>query len=577
MNCKIIAHIKGTDIVGLVVISFLMWLTVKNVDVCWGTAETLLLRSLPTLGIVALSVWMAAGTRSAQYSVQDVLVILWMTYCFVRAFAGNEYPCASQVLRDMGFFALYFILRTLLSCGNIPPCVLIGMIVIGGCYEGLLGLSQIIYGTGRHYLYQLTGSFLNPGPYSAYPLMALVVGLTAKEKLLGLASKVSETARIHFEYVYLSCMMLLAFVVIVTWSRAAIVSFVLVALCFYKKHYWSHRYIVWIATGSCCLLLYFLKQGSADGRLLTWTAALTTWLHCPWVGVGIGGFHNACAEGMAELYAANADNLLFASGNVAEYAFCDFIKVLVEQGIVGGLFCAATSIVVLYNVYGWSRPLFYGMISLVIFSLASYPFELHPYRIVVVLLAAATQTWRVPIAVGSLRKPLVGFLLLGLTAVTLVVAKESKKRFLAQSEAWMLGGRQNVAFVNDFYKILPVESDNAQFLFDFARTLRDAGRYNDSNAMLRQGSLVSGDPMFYVLQGNNYKDLACPGLAETAYLKAHAVMPNRMYALYQLLLLYQSTNQAEKARSIAGRILRMSPKVSSPATEEIINKAKKCI
>lgn len=133
------------------------------------------------------------------------------------------------------------------------------------------------------------------------------------------------------------------------------------------------------------------------------------------------------------------------------------------------------------------------------------------------------------------------------------------------------------AFIKDYYELLPQESDNPRFLFDFAKTLREAGRFNDSNAMLRQGTLVSSDPMFYVLQGKNYKDMHCYGHAEASYKKALAVMPNRIYPLYQLMLLYKDTDQSIKMKKVASRILQSRPKVTSPATEEIIKKAKECL
>ena len=80
--------------------------------------------------------------------------------------------------------------------------------------------------------------------------------------------------------------------------------------------------------------------------------------------------------------------------------------------------------------------------------------------------------------------------------------------------------------------------------------------------------------MFYLLQGNNYKDMKCFEYSEKAYMKAYAIMPNRLYPLYQLMMLYKCTNQKEKMKSIARRIVEAKPKVTSPATEKIKNDAK---
>src|SRR3712207_9396495 len=76
-------------------------------------------------------------------------------------------------------------------------------------------------------------------------------------------------------------------------------------------------------------------------------SSLKTWEHTPWLGVGIGGFRHACAQGVSELYIADPSNPLFFSGNVSEYAFCDFLKILIEQGIVGLALCIVTMLSVL--------------------------------------------------------------------------------------------------------------------------------------------------------------------------------------------------------------------------------------
>src|SRR3712207_7837624 len=60
-------------------------------------------------------------------------------------------------------------------------------------------------------------------------------------------------------------------------------------------------------------------------------SSLKTWEHTPWLGVGIGGFRHACAQGVSELYIADPSNPLFFSGNVSEYAFCDFLKILIDR------------------------------------------------------------------------------------------------------------------------------------------------------------------------------------------------------------------------------------------------------
>ena len=149
------------------------------------------------------------------------------------------------------------------------------------------------------------------------------------------------------------------------------------------------------------------------------------------------------------------------------------------------------------------------------------------------------------------------------------------ERAKAESDYRMMAGVTNAAFLDDYYELLPLLRSNERFLFDFSKILEKDGRYNDSNAMLRLGALVSNDPMLYVIQGNNYSKMGFFEEAEQAYQKAFHMMPNRLYPLYQLMLLYEREGKTEEMYQMAWRVLRFNEKVVSPATKEMKWKAKK--
>ena len=129
-------------------------------------------------------------------------------------------------------------------------------------------------------------------------------------------------------------------------------------------------------------------------------------------------------------------------------------------------------------------------------------------------------------------------------------------------------------FIPDCYEMLPWLSDNPKVLFNFGKILREEKRWNDSNAMLRQGELVSNDPMFVVMQGNNYADMEEPDLAEACYERAYRMMPNRIYPLYKLMLLYMKAEEPEKCLAMAERVAAFPVKVESPATRDMKKEAK---
>ena len=147
------------------------------------------------------------------------------------------------------------------------------------------------------------------------------------------------------------------------------------------------------------------------------------------------------------------------------------------------------------------------------------------------------------------------------------------ERIKAESEFKMIKGQRNVAFLNDYFKLCPLLLSNEQFLFDYSKILSRNGRYADSNAILRQGTLISNDPMFYVIQGNNYKKMGIKNEAEKAYIKAFDIMPNRLYPLYQLMLLYEEEANEEKSADMARRVLGFNEKVVSSATKEMKREA----
>lgn len=576
-------------VIGSMAVALLLWLTVADVEQRWADSHVVL--GWGTLIMLALAVilHLPRGGKLLRWSWTDMVVATWMIYVVGRVWMGNEYACGTEFLKMMEMGLLYVALRGILSWAQLSPACIIYGILLCGVYEAGLGVWQLVSGTSRHSLYLMTGSFQNPGPYSAYLMMAVVLSMTlsrhGNEKIVseqlneghGHEVRISLKTLLPVLRTWLSRVTLLMVILILpaTWSRAALVSVGIVTLWLYRQKYWKYRWIVWIGVMVLATGFYFAKQGSADGRMLTWTASLTAWWHKLWLGVGMGGFRAACADGIAELYREHPTSGLFTSGGVTDFAFNDLLNVLVEQGLVGAVLCVVTAVWVLFGLYKQSLPLFYGLLSLFIFSMFSYPFELLPYQIILVLLSAFAASHVDMDKENTHRKLGRVMLLLVLVPIAFFVAKEIQRRHETDKEVKMFSGMHHEAFINDYYELMPMEMDNVSFLFDFGKTLREAKRYNDSNAVLRQGIQVSSDPMFWVLIGNNYRDMQCYQEAEEAYQKAFAIMPNRLYPLYQLMGLYEETGDVEALRRTAREIMALQPKIKSPATEAMADSARR--
>lgn len=553
---------------GVVAVAFCFYCSVLPVSGRWGECEQVCIGCLPALCLAGAVCLMS--TRPHVFSVCDMLVLAWTAYCFLRMWFGAEYPCRTEALKAASLFLFYVSLRAMSARCAVPSSVLVVLFLTCACYESLLGLWQVFTGTGHHFVYQLTGSFQNPGPYSAYPLMGACMGLVLADGQDG------RFRTKYLDYAVCAATVICVTVLAATWSRAAYVSLGIVVLLIYRKKLRRWSLVVALCVIAAGMALYFMKQGSADGRLLTWSASLGQWLQHPWTGVGLGGFRNACAEGISMLYVQNPGFPFFYAGNVAEYAFCDFVKVLVEQGVAGGLLCVCVVAVAMYDLFRWDRALFYGFLALLSFSLFSYPFSLYPYALLAVSVMAFTPHQPMCRAVtGWMRRAGLGVAGLFVFAVSVCLVKGMEISVKADSDYRSFAGMEHAVFLKDYYRLLPVEEDNPVFLFGYAKLLAREHRYNDSNDALYRGTLVSNDPMFYVLQGKNYQYMGAVAMAEQAYKKAFSVMPNRIYPLYRLLLLYAENGNTRLAHATARRIVGFREKTVSAATKKMKEHAKR--
>lgn len=540
----------NSRIVPLLCIYCILWITIQKVNVYWMDSDIHL--TVVTCGVAVVAVFMLILRRSEiQVSGVDTLVTFWFLYAMIRACCDTTYPCGNFCLRAVQMFSLYLAVRLLFSSSIPAEWILVSGILLCAGYEVILGACQILSGTGRHHLYALSGTFLNPGPYSAFLSMALVMSCQMRKKQL---------------------IILFAILLPATWSRAAWLSS---AICLGIIYWDKWKQWKWLVLAAGLLLaagLYFLKKGSADGRLVIYIISLFSICRHPLFGSGISSFCHRYAEGMSAFSASHPD-FDFRNADVTSSAFNSLLQIGVEQGLVGVCLAVALITILLLRLHRTGKVLCMGLLCLVLFSMFSYPFDLLPYQIIFVLIAAFAGTGH-QIVKWSNSKIVKSSILASALLLSSFTYRHIKERAQAEADYRMMAGVNHADFIRDYYEILPLMRANEHFLFDFGRILATAGRYNDSNSMLRMGTLVSNDPMFYVMQGNNCRDMGFYPEAEHAYRKAFHVMPNRLYPLYQLMLLYERQGDTERMADMARQVIAFKEKVVSPATEEMKAKAR---
>ena len=621
-------------------------LTLVDVERDLG-GELWLSRAVPVVMAVGAVACLVAG-RGVMPTAIDAVVAVWWTAEAALCYAGCGVfaPGAFWAFSESVF--LYFALRLLFSAGRQSGAWVAVLIMAGCLYESALGIYQLIADTSRHGLFPMTGTFLNPGPYSAYlavgVAIALSFGRAIKEFRSYRSSGVQTNAfsgvqelqeyrssdkcmeagdgrqnagdvmqdagdmmqeadvcpqpmpsrsLLPFYHFTLLLFYLFTFLpLIVAWSRAAWVAVAVVAACVYWRQLARYKYVVLALAVVGGVAAYLLKQGSADGRVVMWLGALKAIAADPWTGAGIGGFGGAYAEGVAALFADGGAQGLLQSANVTDNAYNELLTIGVEQGLPGMVAFAAVVVMALLRLRRSCRPLMYGLLALVVFSMFSYPLHCQPYRILFVLMCAwgaaapapsnSPVRGRTPSGItasphgGDGRGAFCAFVFV-LFLASLVVRADMERRVAASEDYRLMAGVDASYMIDDYYELLPLMGDNERFLFDFGKALAGLGRHNDSNAMLRRGAQLSADPMFFVLMGNNYRAMGMPAEAERCYRSAFSIMPNRIYPLYRLMKLYEEQGRRADCLRMARRVAAFDVKVESEATREMKREAENIV
>lgn len=359
----------------------------------------------------------------------------------------------------------------------------------------------------------------------------------------------------------------------VAWSRAALLACAVCVALMYRAY--IVRY--WKAVVTCSVLtlvvLYFLKQGSADSRALMFIVSFHVWMKHFWLGTGVGDYLHALGEGQAEYFATHPDSAFIPSVGVADLPFCEPMRLAVEMGAVGLVLVIGVLALTAWRLWRSGHPLFYGLLALLVFSLFSYPFNIPVFGVIlaVIVATAANRSEERLVSAGKICS------LLGAIALGFAVCSQLMPRKKAEKEYERFSYMKDEAFIMDYYELLPKLNNNPKFLFNFGSLLRDVGRYNDSNAMLRQGTLLSADPMFPILMGRNYEDMQEYVMADSLYRHAFNMVPNRIYPLYRRMKLYETMEDSTRMLDMAKRITYFKVKVESPATRDMKKEAIKII
>lgn len=352
----------------------------------------------------------------------------------------------------IGLSILYFQVRILPKKYYL---ILIASIIVSGIIQAVYGNLQLynVY-SSHHNLFNITGSFFNPGPYAGYLAMILPISLYLyldSKRKIDILKKDADPGKMKFinriknknsliraevkpASIFLNIRRILisiikqfisgrlklkllyaitllgslsiTLVLPATRSRAAwlaaITSLAISVLVFYPTRRILNnslktplKKVLSIALLICIMVvglagIYYLKKDSADGRLLIWRVCTEMIKDRPIFGQGANSFEVHYMEYQARFF----ENNPFANPNVADdisYPFNEFVKVFVELGSVGIIFLLSILFILFKPSRTNNQRSIYsalGLCSLSVFALFSYPTEILPILINMIILLA---------------------------------------------------------------------------------------------------------------------------------------------------------------------------------------------
>ena len=430
----------------------------------------------------------------------------------------------------------------------------------------------------------MTGGFANSGPYGGFLAVCIAVVFAAAWRW---RDSVNLYDRILFWLSSVSgCLGIV--VLPASMSRAGLIALAVSGVVFaltkteIKSYLRSHKWLplsvvavsLAIGAGAFCL-----KKDSALGRFHIWEMELRAIADKPLTGHGYGNALGSYGDAQAEYFEGEerGQERVRIAG-CPEYAFNEYLRLGMEFGILGLLLSVAVIVLGTMMLCHSDSSLTFGLVAWGTFAMASYPLAVWQLRLLLaVFLGAAIG---VSVKVGKKGRLILVPALVCLSVGSMLVwlpenkhRKEAESKWLEERRFTNFGIFDGMA---DRLAILyPQLRRNFRYLYDYGYALHKECRYEESNVILREGALISSDPMFYNIIGKNHEALGDYELAERNYIHAHNMVPSRLYPYILLMEMKERQGNTEQALAYARKALSLPVNERNMSMRDLHERARK--
>ena len=495
----------------------------------------------------------------------DYMVLLYCLYAAVRILVSGTSVSPEFCFKWGALLLVYVFCRTV-----VPPTVFLCLISIGGIYEAVLGVLQIV-GVARTAspLFGITGSFFNPGPYAGFLAMSVLCVLSFG--VICLRKKI-KGYRAIFAVCVLSAVFMAA-VMIVANSRTSILAlcggFLWYFLCKFKGEVnWKHMLIGIVALSMVIVGLYLYRKDSANGRLLVWRVSADMVLEAPLFGHGIGSFDKEYMIYQGKYFRESPDSGYVQVAGYTKFPYNEFIHISTELGAVGLLLLVLMLGTALYNCRKFAK---YGtclgsiIVSWIVFACFSYPAE--------VFVLKGVFAGVLGLSGRRCGEKIVGMKYIFLGSISVVVAflgieaqkwkkeKREMMKVMAMMDRKVIGKEALTDYIKDNLDKLKLE----QYVYDKC-VLGLCALSGDADEDEGYLDYVSVSCLNYCAIGDLYRRDAQFDVAEDYYLRAHNMIPTMITPVISLFRMYRDKGDSAMATIYAQKVLDLPLKIENTKT-----------
>lgn len=476
-------------------------------------------------------------------------------------------PCSGMSgLARCSLAVLYWSVR---QTGGLNTVVLNSAVFTTLILLSVVGYAQLLHLVPSHHPhFDLTGPYGNPTIYAGMLCLLLSVPV-----VLLFHSKTNTVAYLLNAAV---CLVVLPLVWLAGCRSAWIAVMVVVVFSACKRFDIPLR---WKMAGCVVLVLfmgwlYHFKAASADGRLLIWKVTMQMVKEKPLAGFGPHGFRAEYMDFQSDYLKLKATDYEKRLADNNHYVYNEPLRWTVEYGLLGLL--SYVAIVLCVCLYRQQKVQALSAQAVCMAGLAwglfSYPDQVFPVLAVLAVMLAEMSNWQKGYVIKqtfSWQIPLKVFVILVIAVQGVLLVRTFRAHRQLYRMSRQIATHSQTDILTAMAQLEPTLKNETLFWPYYCHLLDQ----------FRQDSILADKMVYweklypsthtYLLKGDVLQRMGKMEEAESAYWKAHFMVPSRQKARYKLSLLYYRQKRFSEACRLAREILAEEVKAYGFETHEI--------